>query len=372
MKKLLLFIVLQSLVSIQLFSQWTNKSMTFGSLNRVYRVYQSPNYNPLIPAALLISMHGLGDNMTNFSGIGFDRIADTANFIWIVPQAATDGIAGTAWNCGIRYMNYTPNASVNDVGFINALIDEAIALYSINQERIYLCGFSLGGFMTNRMALQSNSRLAACASMSGTIGTLITNPNAGRNIPMAHFHGTADATIKYTGNAYGKDAEPHVQFWVANNNCDPTPVFYSYPNVVNDSITVERYDYSNGNPQSDVSFYKMIGATHTVLFQPDNDITEPIELWMFLRKHTLSTTGSNNVRTSENEITVFPNPVTNIFCFDSKTDVEVQVIDNCGKLVLNIQSSGSATVDMSGFCNGSYFVKFISQEAVVVKKIVKL
>lgn len=94
--KTILFICILSLCLTDLQAQWTNKTMISGGLTRSYRLYVSPNYNPVNPASLVVTLHGLGDNMTNFSNLGFAQIGDTANIIVICPQAVTDPFAGTA------------------------------------------------------------------------------------------------------------------------------------------------------------------------------------------------------------------------------------------------------------------------------------
>lgn len=374
MKKYILILTVSSLLFCnQANALWTNKTMVFGGLTRSYRVYQSPNYNASVPASLLIALHGLGDNMTNFSGIGFSYIADTANIICIFPQAVSDPYAGTAWNSGAGMYGYYPNATVNDIGFINALIDTSKANYSIDASRVYLCGFSMGGFMTERMALQSNTKIAAFGSMSGTIGNGVTTHNPGRHVPIAHFHGTSDSTVYYTGDLYGIDPDSLIHFWAINNSCSPTPTTYSYPNVANDSITVERFEYSNGDPQSDVWFYKMYGATHTVLFQPVNDMTEPIELWLFLRRHTFASAGINDQNDLSNNLLIYPNPAKNDLYIEINEQAEIEISNIQGQLMVTTFSKGydNLNVDVSAFTAGIYFIKIKTKNGMAVKKFIK-
>jgi polyhydroxybutyrate depolymerase len=372
MKKLLLSLLLLGIVSIGS-AQFSNKTMLFGGLNRAYRVYKSPSYNPANPASLLISLHGLGDNMTNFSAIGFHHIADTANIICIFPQAVVDPLlTQSAWNSGAGMYSYYPNSTVNDIGFINALIDTARANYSIDRTRVYLCGFSMGGFMTEKMALQSNSKIAAFASMSGTFGSAITSFNPGRHVPIAHFHGTSDSTVYYTGDLYGNDADELVQYWVTSNACNPTPVTYSYPNTINDGITVDRFEYSNGDPQSDVWFFKMYGCTHTVLFSPTNDISEPVELWLFLRRHSFASAGITEQADVAQMVNIFPNPSTNILTVETGQQTIIELSNVHGQLIKSITADiGTATIDVSGFAKGVYLVRVYNDKGTVIKKFVK-
>jgi polyhydroxybutyrate depolymerase len=372
MKKFYFVIIVFCSVSIAN-AQWTNKTISSGGLTRSYRVYQSPNYNAFVPASLLIALHGLGDNMTNFSNIGFNYIADTANIICVFPQAVSDPYAGAAWNSGAGLSGYYPNAGVDDIGFINAMIDESISVYAIDISRIYLCGFSMGGFMTEKMALQSNSKIAAFASMSGTIGSNISIYNPGRHLPIAHFHGTSDSTVKYTGNIYGIDADSLVHFWVHNNACNTTPTTYTYSNTVNDNITVERFEYSNGDTQSDVCFYKMYGGGHTILYQPANDISEVREVWLFFRKYSNLNTGFNNKNELNSNMQLFPNPTNDHLTIEINTNPNQRfvIINLLGQIVYTSTINKKATVNTSGFASGVYFLKLITENGDVVKKFVK-
>ncbi len=375
MKKNLLIIALISLACCNMVTaQWTNKTMSFGGLTRSYRVYKSANYNAANPASLLISLHGLGDNMNNFSGIGFNHIADTANIICIFPQAVTDALLQeSAWNSGAGEFGYCPNSTVNDIGFINAIIDTAQANYSIDRTRVYLCGFSMGGFMTERMALQSNYKIAAFGSMSGTFGNGLTTHNPGRRVPVAHFHGTHDSTVYYIGDLYGLDPDSMIHFWIANNTCGLTPVTYNYPNTVpGDSITVERFEYSNGNPESDVWFFKMFGASHEVLFTPTNDISECVELWLFFRRHSFASAGIPEQTSLSELIQVYPNPASNNITIEAPQKSIIDILNIQGQLVKSLVAAGDyTTLNISSFSSGVYLMQVKTENGIVIKKFMK-
>jgi polyhydroxybutyrate depolymerase len=349
---------------------WTNKTMVFGGLTRSYRIYVSPNYNASDPASIVMALHGLGDNMTNFSGIGFNYIADTANIIVLIPQAVTDAIAGTAWNSGAGVLGYYPNSSVNDIGFLNALVDTTMAHYSIDPQRVYLCGFSMGGFMTYRMAIQSNGKFAAFASMSGTIGSAITTFSPGRIVPIAHFHGTADGTVAFTGNQYGLDPDSVISLWLNNNGSPAEPDTFHYADVAADGITVDRYQYFNGNPDADVSFYIMNGADHTVLFPPSNDINEPYEVWLFFRKHVLLSVGIDVPTAAENNFQFFPNPADDYFTLISDGKGTFEIFDMTGKLISSSSiEEASQIIDITKLHAGMYLIKMTTPNNSSVQKL---
>ncbi|MFH2096483.1 MAG: T9SS type A sorting domain-containing protein [Bacteroidota bacterium] len=312
------------LVSTGLFAQ-TSKTVMHGGVSRQYLEYVPAVYNGSEPVPIVICLHGLGDNMNNFSGIGMHYIADTANFIVITPQALVAYIytynMGTAWNSGASYMGFVLNQNVDDVGLINKLIDTTMALYNIDTTRIYVTGFSMGGFMCYRLACDMGDRIAAIAPVSGTMGAALScSPSD--PMPVCHFHGTADSTVTYTGNQYGNDPEVAIEYWRNYNQCDASPIFEALPDLAADGRTVEHYTWPNGNLNTEVEFFKVIGGDHEWLFQPTNDITYTIEIWKFFMKHSKTFTSSVGLNEEAGGFSISPNP--------SDGFVNVQLAGNTG------------------------------------------
>ena len=239
------FTLLYTAIGLTLAAQLTSNSFDFDGQTRDYLTYVPSIYNGTTQVPLVICLHGLGDNMSNFTGIGMNYVADTANFIVMTPQALVDGLFGsTAWNSGAGMLGITLNPTVNDIGFLSALIDTISSNYNIDQKKIYACGFSMGGFMSQRLACDLNDKVAAIASVAGTIGSGLTCI-PGRAVPICHFHGTADGTVSYTGNSYGTDAEATVDFWTLNNNCNTSSVnTTTLPDLFADGYTVDHSIYS--------------------------------------------------------------------------------------------------------------------------------
>lgn len=290
MKKLLLLLFLLPIV---LQAQRTTRNVTFDGVTRLYIEYVPESYDGSTPYPLVFVLHGLGDNAENFSGVGFEQLSELEDFIVITPQALPASILGfdfgNAWNSGAGVIvlgsPFTLNPNVKDVEFISFLIDSMANHYNIDLDKVYSTGFSMGGFMSNRLACELNDKIAAIGSVAGTIGTgLECTP--GRAVPMIHFHGTADATIGYTANNFGSNAQETVDFWSANNGCDASPTSTNWPNSASDGITLTKYVYNNCD--AEVEFFKAEGAGHSWLFQPSNDITYTTQIWEFLSRQSLS------------------------------------------------------------------------------------
>lgn len=82
------------------FAQQTTHNWDFDGTNRKYIQYVPSVYDGTEPVPLLLVLHGLGDNMNNFSNVGFHQVADTANIIVVTPEALIDQLftQATAWN----------------------------------------------------------------------------------------------------------------------------------------------------------------------------------------------------------------------------------------------------------------------------------
>lgn len=347
----------------------TSKTLQHGGLTRQYLEYVPSSYTGSQPVPLVICLHGLGDNMTNFSGIGMHLLADSAQFITLYPQAVASPY-GTAWNSGASIYGITLNGTIDDVGFIGALIDSTAALYNIDPAKVYVCGFSMGGFMANRLACQLGTRIAATASVAGTIGTSC-NCNPFRPIPVAHFHGTADSTVYYTGNLYGNDAEALVDYWVQFDGADAVPVHTALPDVALDGMTVDLYKYLNGNQGSEVYFYKVNNASHTWLMPIANDISYTIEIWNFFKRfqHTSLSIGE----TESAIMQVFPNPASdNIQINSSSESGTLSIVDASGRVLYEQAfNNGYALVDVSAFSTGLYLIQLTAATTQTTRRFVK-
>lgn len=290
--------------TFQIHAQWSSHTFEHDGLTRGYMVYLPDNYPAEEPSSLILTLHGLGGNMQEFSQTGFDEVADSTNYVVVSPQAVADFLAGTAWNSRAGIFGYYPNSDVDDIGFLNSLVDYMIDHYSINPDQVYMTGFSMGGFMTQRMACESNEKFRAFASVAGTIGSGISACNPGRAIPVAHFHGTSDEVVGYYENTFGMNVDDLIALWTQNNNTSSIPIETEFPDSAPDGLTVDHFLYTDGN--EDVELYRVNGAFHSWLRTPGNDIDYPEEIIRFFNKtHTLLATEDIAV----NDILVYPNPV---------------------------------------------------------------
>jgi len=369
-----LFTLLITITFIINISAQTSKTMEFGGLTRKYLEYVPASYDGTEAFPIVLCLHGLGDNMNNFSGIGMNYIADTANFIVLTPEAVADPNFGTAWNSGASYAGIVLNQNIDDVGFLGALLDSTIANYNVSVNNIFVTGFSMGGFMTNRLACELNQRFKACASVSGTRGASFSGSPLSA-IPFCHFHGTADGTVAYVNNMYGNDAEELVDYWVNINNCNTTPVIDSIADVASDGKTVVHFTYPDGDDDTNVEFYKVIGGDHEWLSTPTNDISYTIKIWEFFRKYKNShaATSVSNIEKKET-LSIYPNPANSFINIKSNNDEiinKIQIVSLSGKIINdNIVNETSITLNINELENGIYILKLYIKADCIVKKLI--
>jgi polyhydroxybutyrate depolymerase len=365
-----------------LIGQQTTRSFTFDNQNREYIQYIPSTYTGNEPVPVIFSLHGLGDNMNNFSNVGFHNVADTANIIVITPQALVDGFTNaTAWNSGAGAGPFILNQDVDDVGFISALIDTLTREYNIDPSRVFATGFSMGGFMSNRLACELNSRIAAIASVAGTIGIGVTCvPN--KAIPTCHFHGTADQTVAYEGNQYGNDAEPLFAFWADNNSCTNQTDSIAMADIKQDGITVTKFTRNTSCENNAESvLYRADNAEHTWLFTPTNDIDYTTEIWKFFmdKNHpNPDLTTIHSITAASIEFDVFPNPAKNTLNISvqqkSSQSLEIRVYDSLGRMVLTQSEEviQLTSIDIATLLSGAYIVQVDNGASVVSRAFNKL
>ena len=136
---------------------------------------------------LLISLHGMGIGASWNQGemMKFEPIADREKFIVVYPEADQN----LQWDLG----------GTHDIDFMLAIIDDMLNLYSIDTNRVYASGFSMGGMFSYTLACKIPDVIAAIAPgdgypLGGESGCVNT-----RSVPIFHMHGTADDFVAYSG-----------------------------------------------------------------------------------------------------------------------------------------------------------------------------
>ncbi len=371
MNKKLLHFAFILLSSISFAQTTVIDSIISGGIYRNYRVYVPAAYTGTTARPLVFDLHGYTSSASAQQAYSnFAPIADTANVIFVYPNGTLDGSSQPYWNAGF-------GTAMDDIGFISNLIDTLKLQYNIDGDMIYSCGMSNGGYMSHTLACELSTKIAAVASVTGSMTTYqqsICSP--GRPVPVMQISGNADGTVAYGGGGGSMGIDALVNYWVGLNSCNPTPVFSNVPNTsTSDGCTAEHYVYSGGVDGSTVEKYKIIGGGHTwpgspfIIGVTNQDFNASEKIWLFFRKYKLSgLTGVNELKNAD-KIRLYPNPASDLISIDGEQISSVTIFDVNGKVVIE---SKSVKIDVSALAKGVYSVVIISNDNRSVKKLVKL
>lgn len=366
MKKIYTLLTVVLLVS-EIFSQTTiNGSISHTTGTRTYQLYIPAIYDGSTAVPLVLNLHGYGSTNTQQMFYGnFKPIADTANFLILAPQGLDD-------NTGTAHWNASWGTGVDDVGFLSALIDSIASEYNINTDRVYSTGMSNGGFMSFTLAGELSDKIAAVASVTGTMSILqIPNNTVARPMPIMQIHGTADPTVNYNGDQYFLSVDSVLNYWIAHNNCSTTPVITPVPDVnTGDGCTAERFDYLGGDNGAEVVHYKITSGEHTwpgagfTIGVTNQDFDASTEIWKFFSKYERSTLVSITEFPSEAWVQLLSdNPASDLIRtrFLTGDPVEISCFNIEGKLVHSLTGNTEVNLDVSSWNDGVYIIVFQSE-----------
>ena len=283
MKKLIFLIICIPIFALS--QQTISGSIMHDNIQRDYILYVPAMYNASNPTPLVFNFHGYTSNANDQMWYGdFRSIADTAGFIIAHPMGTLDNSGNTHFNVGWG------GSSVDDIGFTSALIDSISAAYSINLNRVYSTGMSNGGYFSYHLACNLSTKIAAIASVTGTMSQFTyNNCNPQHPTPVMEIHGTADAVVDYS-------SIPNVMdYWVIYNQCDTQSVFTPMPNINTlDGCTAEHFVWQNGLNGVEVEHFKIVDGGHTwpgTVFPSSGtnyDINASVEIWRFFSKYDIN------------------------------------------------------------------------------------
>ena len=231
---------------------------------RSFRINLPNNTDNSVP--LMIFLHGLGET----SALWYGAATYTTNqgFVVVRPESGTFlNSSGTGyvklWNAILDSTRF------DDVQFISDIIDYMLTNYDfIDHNRVYVAGYSNGGYMAYRLLCDLSHRITASTSVSGN---MFLNDNEfdcidqGRYIPILHIHGTEDPINSYYPGGNGVDILDD-QYLTIIESIEFWSNYHQYDTMEIDTILSDvsiRYTYSNDTVLSNFEHIKVINGGHT-------------------------------------------------------------------------------------------------------------
>ncbi|MFN8396645.1 MAG: alpha/beta hydrolase-fold protein [Bacteroidia bacterium] len=211
--------------------------------SREYYIHVPQNYDPKDPPAVVYMLHGTsGDGLKFYNISGWKELGEEENIITVFPSSwhycvidEGDTVETTKWHSypgGFEFcVGETPR---DDVAFLRQVHSEIKEKFTIDDAHCYLAGFSNGGQMAARCAVEMSDIFAAVVEAAGTfsrdttcvpmnqipvwfmVGNLDQHflNDSVTNVPMGSFEsllqttGFAEKTIHSHQTTFGFDA-PH-------------------------------------------------------------------------------------------------------------------------------------------------------------------
>lgn len=169
-----------------------------------YRLYVPSNYSPEKQYPLLVVLHGAGhrgidndkhllfiDKVLNMDNIGADEA------IIIFPQCApSNKWVDTDWAAGSYKLDQVPES--NELRALMELIGQLREKYSVDSNRIYACGYSMGGYGTWNLLMLHPDVFCAGIAMCGAGDP--TKASTLVDMPVWAIHGVKDPTVPVAGS----------------------------------------------------------------------------------------------------------------------------------------------------------------------------
>ena len=170
---------------------------------------------------LILMMTGLNTNSSGFkSQTNIDETACPRGYAvcYVQPGLRT---GGRGWDCGL--------SEPREVDSLDYLVNLVIYLqdeYGLSKTKAFAAGFSNGGFMAHRVAMEASDTFLAVASVAGVMTNMIWDERTDKtSIGVLEIYGTADTIIPQNGNDTALPYPPIedvMKYWAQANGLSPS------------------------------------------------------------------------------------------------------------------------------------------------------
>ncbi len=358
--------------------QFLSKTIEHDGITREYTLYIPSNYNDFSELPLIFNFHGgSGDIASQIVISDMRTLADRDGFLIVYPQALPDPNAN-----GSTLWTHKEPSSIDDVFFVEAMIDALAMEYNVDEERVYACGYSNGGEFSLELACRLSHRIAAIGTVARSMYIETFEAcDPSRPIGIISIQGTRDdyEGITFGGITYYISMDDLNDYWVTFNNTDSSPTIIDLPDTnISDGSTVEKYSWENGEACLSVLHYKVIDGGHDWPGSFGNmDIDASVEIWNYVSLFDLNgligceSLSSNESLDQENKIEVLNNPTDGeivIQISQNNFPFKYELFSTNGQLVLSGEIlHTNYSIDLSHLPNNLYYLSIDNKTLKLVK-----
>jgi len=227
-----------------LLGEFSQHNLTIHEQTRRFAVYR-PTELPT-QAPVIFFLHGSGssgDGVRRAAAYEFDLLADQRKFLLVYPEGFEHH-----WNDCRASADYSANTrNIDDPAFFNAMIRYLRDHYAISTRHVFVAGWSNGGHMAYRLALEEPQHFAGVAAIGANLPVVenLDCEPSNTAISVAMFNGTTDpinpyygGTVKVVGNASRGEVRASrttMDYWLAlagiDSGVDNAPRVIEHPDV---------------------------------------------------------------------------------------------------------------------------------------------
>lgn len=241
---------------------------------RSYYLYVPKSWDGKTALPVVFLFHGGGGGARGaLYYYDLETKAEEAGFLLVTPNGTgeSEHILLT-WNVVFGF-GYAQKNNVDDLGFVNTLLQKLEKEYPVDSRRIFATGLSNGAIFCHFLAAQPDSRFAAIAPVVGTAGgkdphekDLHLPPQPQKPVSVCIIQGLIDEHIPINGGLQKKSVgEPKtmlsasgtIDFWVAANGCSTSP-----ESRYDAALQTTIHNYRNGKDGSEVIAYVIHNMGH--------------------------------------------------------------------------------------------------------------
>jgi polyhydroxybutyrate depolymerase len=225
---------------------------------------------------LVVVLHGLGASSSVIErSSDFGAFAQKQRIAWVAPDGSKDTIGRQFWNAGSTCCDFDASAA-DHVALLRALVTRALAEHPIDPQRVYVVGYSNGGFMAHRLACELDGLIAGIVSVAGAG----PKPDQACPAPFAmrilQVNGDKDTIVPIGGGPLFSDARYPTALsaaqtgadWAKRYECAPEPKaaksFDFEAKIPAAETKVSRYE---GCKRGAVELWTVTGGDHYVGFR---------------------------------------------------------------------------------------------------------
>lgn len=223
------------------------------------------------PRPLLVFLHGLGGSGQGLvQHLQLQAWAALKGFVLLAPEGATDPAGRQYWNATGSCCDFE-HRGLDHVGQLRQWIQQALELPSVDARRVYLIGFSNGGYFAHRAACEMAPLLRGIVSIAGAAPGKGEACERLKPLSVIQIHGTADPIVAYDGGYLFADkrrpahpsAKQSVAGWADFNGCTGELVPGKFLNLDERLAGAETQVLAyTGCEQQPVQLWKIAGGDH--------------------------------------------------------------------------------------------------------------